>query len=210
MIVIVDYEAGNLASVERAVRRLGYETLVTGDPQAVRQAERVIFPGVGAAGSAMASLTRGGLDQALRDVRDQGTPLMGICLGAQIIFEDSEEDGGTRCLGLLPGTVRRFPLDHAENETRLKVPHMGWNTVAPARGHPVLAGIEPEHQFYFVHSYYPDPSDDSHVLGRTTYGLPFASIVGQGNLIACQFHLEKSGQPGLNVLDAFLRWVPHA
>lgn len=206
MIAIVDYEAGNLTSVGRAVRSLGFETEVTQDPGRILRAERVIFPGVGAAGSAMASLKRLGLDQVLPEVLALGTPLLGICLGTQIIFEFSEEDEGVTCLGLLPGRVRRFPEDLAEGGDRLKVPHMGWNGVGRTLDHPVLKGLAPEHEFYFVHSYYPDPADESHVIGRTEYGMTFASIVGRDNLLAVQFHPEKSGRPGLSILDNFCRW----
>ena len=206
MIAIIDYEAGNLASVARAVRSLGHECVVTQDHQLIRSAERVIFPGVGAAGAAMSGLKRLGLDSVLRQVRDQGTPLLGICLGTQIIFENSEEDGGTACLGLLPGTVKRFPNDLEENGDLLKVPHMGWNQVIQVTGHPVLEGVEPDHEFYFVHSYYPCPSDPSLVVGWTEYGLKFTAVVARDNLIAAQFHPEKSGRPGLNILENFCRW----
>jgi glutamine amidotransferase len=206
MIAIIDYEAGNLASVERAVRSLGYECTVTQDHRLIRSAQRVIFPGVGAAGAAMAGLKRLGLDQVIRQVRDQGTPLLGICLGTQIIFENSEEDQDTPCLGLLPGTVKRFPRDLSENGDLLKVPHMGWNQVGLVARHPVLEGLKPEHEFYFVHSYYPCPSDRSLVMGWTNYGLKFAAVVARDNLIAAQFHPEKSGRPGLNILENFCRW----
>lgn len=206
MIAIVDYEAGNLASVERAVRGLGFESLVTQDPDLILAAKRVIFPGVGAAGAAMASLRRLGLDQVLREVKDRGVPLLGICLGTQIVFESSEEDGGVECLGLMPGAVRRFPPGLSEDGGKLKVPHMGWNRVRLVKNHPVLKGVLPEHEFYFVHSYYPDPADAGHVAGWTGYGITFASIVAHGSLIAAQFHPEKSGRPGLNILRNFCRW----
>ncbi|MFH1090941.1 MAG: imidazole glycerol phosphate synthase subunit HisH [Pseudomonadota bacterium] len=205
-IAIIDYEAGNLTSVERAVRRLGFQAEVTRNPESILAAGRVIFPGVGAAGSAMASLKRLGLAEVLREVKRLGKPLLGICLGAQIILDSSEEDGGVECLGLLPGLTRRFPSGLAEENRKLKIPHMGWNQVRLVREHPVLAGIRPDQEFYFVHSYYPDPAEEPAAIGWTDYGLSFASILARENLIAVQFHLEKSGRPGLNILDNFCRW----
>jgi len=211
---ILDYDAGNLTSVERAVRHLGSEGRVTRDPQVIRDAERVIFPGVGAARSAMESLRRLGLDEELHRAVRSGRPVLGICIGCQIIFEGSEEDGGTPCLGLLPGKVVRFRF---QGPGHWKIPHMGWNTVRFPPGHPVLSGgppptggtDAPEDQFYFVHSYYPVPADPSLVLGDCEYGgCRFAAAVGRENLIAVQFHTEKSGPPGLRVLENFLRWRP--
>jgi len=211
---ILDYDAGNLTSVERAVRHLGSEGRVTRDPQVIRDAERVIFPGVGAARSAMESLRRLGLDEELHRAVRSGRPVLGICIGCQIIFEGSEEDGGTPCLGLLPGKVVRFRF---QGPGHWKIPHMGWNTVRFSPGHPVLSGGPPPtggtgapaDQFYFVHSYYPVPADPSLVLGDCEYGgCRFAAAVGRENLIAVQFHTEKSGPPGLRVLENFLRWRP--
>ena len=206
MIAIINYKAGNLTSVERAVRALGFECQITRDLDRIKEAERVIFPGVGAAGAAMADLKQTGLDQVLKSIVQKGTPLLGICLGTQIIFEFSEEDGGTNCLGLLPGKVKRFPTDMSEAGQRLKVPHMGWNRVRFIRDHPVFTGINPDHEFYFVHSYYPAPAKESHVTGLTDYGLTFASVVTRGSLAAVQFHLEKSGRPGLKILKNFCEW----
>jgi glutamine amidotransferase len=205
-IVIIDYEAGNLTSVKRALHHLGVDAAVTRDVNEIRAAERVIFPGVGAAGSAMASLNRLGLSAAIHEAYQRGTPLLGICLGAQIILDESEEDGGTPCLGLVPGKTKRFPDNLRDDLGKLKVPHMGWNAVRVVRDHPVLRDIRPEHEFYFVHSYYPEPADASMVMGMTDYGLEFTSIVARSNLIACQFHLEKSGRPGLMLLENFCRW----
>ncbi|MBW1710685.1 MAG: imidazole glycerol phosphate synthase subunit HisH [Deltaproteobacteria bacterium] len=206
MIAIIDYKAGNLVSVERAVRALGFGCQITRDPGRIKTAERVIFPGVGAAGSAMADLKRTGLDKVLKSVFKKGTPLLGICLGTQIILEFSDEDGGTECLGLLPGKVERFPANMSEAGQRLKVPHMGWNRISFVRDHPVFSGLDPEYEFYFVHSYFPAPSQDRHVIALTDYGLSFASIVAQDNLAAVQFHLEKSGRPGLKILKNFCEW----
>jgi len=205
-IAIIDYEAGNLTSVLRAVRFLGFEATVTQDPDLILAADKVIFPGVGAAGSAMADLKRLGLNEVLNRIRERSTPLLGICLGTQIIFDFSEEDGGTVCLGLLPGRTRRFPLDLSENGEKLKIPHMGWNRVGLVKDHPVFRNVGPDQEFYFVHSYYPAPALESQVLGWTEYGLKFASIIGQGSLVAVQFHPEKSGRPGLNILKNFCTW----
>ncbi|MFH1136444.1 MAG: imidazole glycerol phosphate synthase subunit HisH [Pseudomonadota bacterium] len=205
-IAIINYEAGNLTSVERAVRALGFPAEITQDPQTILGADKVIFPGVGAAGSAMADVKRLGLDQVIREVRDKGVPLLGICLGTQVIFDFSVEDGGTACLGLLPGRVERFRSDMSEQGFRLKVPHMGWNRVTFTREHPVFQGGTPDQEFYFVHSYYPVPAEESSAAGLTTYGITFASVIARDNLIATQFHLEKSGRPGLNILRNFCQW----
>ncbi len=206
MIAIIDYEAGNLASVERALRHLGAECKITCDPAEVDCAERIVFPGVGAAGAAMANLRRLGLDAALRRAVEQNKPVLGICIGCQVIFQRSEEDGA-ECLGLVPGQVARFPLEHRDAQgNELKVPHMGWNGVRFLRPHPVFAGIDPRAEFYFVHSYYPVPADPAAVIGVTDYGLEFCSALAQGSLVAVQFHAEKSGRPGLKILQNFLAW----
>lgn len=206
MIAIIDYNAGNLASVQRALAFLGHESVITHDPAQVRAADRVILPGVGAAGRAMFDLRRLGMDQALVASYRAGKPILGICLGTQIILERSEEND-TVCIGLVRGSVRRFPDDLASGEGRaLKVPHMGWNGLEIQREHPLFEGIDRESEFYFIHSYYPSPADPSAVLGNTTYGLPFASVLSSRNLIAVQFHPEKSGKPGLKILSNFCAW----
>jgi len=207
-LAILDYGAGNLTSVAHAVRHLGCEPTITRDPDVVRAAERVIFPGVGAAGASMDNLRRFGLDRALRELQASGRPLLGICIGCQVALNGSEEDGGVDCLGLVPGDVKlfRFPA----GITR-KVPHMGWNEVAFTGNHPVFAGIPPASQFYFVHSYFPVPADDSVVRGTTTYGgVRFAAAMARDNLALVQFHAEKSGPPGLRLLRNFLDWKPQA
>ncbi|MBI9077918.1 MAG: imidazole glycerol phosphate synthase subunit HisH [Desulfatibacillum sp.] len=209
MIAIIDYDAGNLTSVERAVRYLGQDCTVTRDLKAISQAERIIFPGVGAAGSAMESLKKYGLDKALWDAMDSGKPILGICLGTQIITSFSQENRGVQCLGLVEGEVLCFPDDmHSPEGDKLKVPHMGWNNVQVVKEHPVLADVRPEHQFYFVHSYYPMAKDPDQVLAQTQYGLTFSSVMGRDNLIATQFHPEKSGKPGLALLKNFIAWKP--
>jgi len=207
MIAIIDYEAGNLTSVQRALDHLGAPCAVTQDTAQIARAERVIFPGVGAAGAAMASLKRLGLDKALRQALDAGKPVLGICLGTQIIFELSEEDGGTRCLGILTGQTIRFPAGLADARgVALKIPHMGWNRVRWTRAHPVFRGLPAEAEFYFVHSYHPAPGRQEEVVGTTEYGYPFVSALARGNLVAVQFHPEKSGRPGLKILENFLAW----
>ena len=206
MIAIVDYQAGNLRSVERALGKLGFPSKITCDSEEILGAERLIFPGVGAAGQAMDDLRESGLDLTLRDAFHEGKPFLGICLGAQIILERSEENDAV-CLGLLPGTVRRFPAETASpTGDRLKVPHMGWNALRLVRPHPVLTGIRDTDEFYFVHAYYPEPASEGHVIGTTDYGRVFPSVIGGGNLLAMQFHPEKSGVPGLRILDNFCRW----
>lgn len=205
MIAIVDYEAGNLASVARSLKALTSQVVVTQDPAVVAEAERIVFPGVGAAGEAMSHLQRLGLDQALRQAWTAGRPILGICLGAQIILQHSAE-GDTPCLGLLPGEVRRLQPDAGTGPVRLKIPHMGWNQIRLLKEHPVLAGIPAEAEFYFVHSFYPDPAAAEQVLGVTDYGQEFPSIIGAGNLLATQFHPEKSGRFGLLLLHNFLGW----
>jgi len=160
----------------------------------------VVFPGVGAAGKAMSTLRELGLDQALKECCQKGVPILGICLGAQIILEYSEEND-TPCLGLLPGRTRALP-----RQPGLKVPHMGWNQVRFLRPHAVFKGLPDAAEYYFVHSYYPDPAQPDMVLGVTEHGVQFPSAVGWGNLVATQFHPEKSGRYGLQILENFLAW----
>ncbi len=203
MIAIVDYKAGNLTSVRLALEALHAEALITSDPDVVRQADRVIFPGVGAACAAMNAVKQLGLQPAFLEFIDSGKPFLGICVGTQILLDSSEEDGGTVCLGLIPGQVKRFqPKSHYD-----KIPQIGWNAVHFTRRHPVLEGIEENSEFYFVHSYYTSPSDPQYTLGETEYaGAAFSSILGRDNLIATQFHPERSGQIGLRLLHNFCKW----
>jgi len=197
--IVVDYDAGNLRSVQTALLFLKTDFKVSNDPEVVAKADRLIFPGVGEAGAAMGVLARTGLDEAIRTFYKTGRPLMGICLGSQIILERSEESS-TTCLGLLPGTARRFPSMQG-----FKVPHMGWNQVAPVGAHPLFKGVPATASFYFVHSYYPDPAPEA-VLARTGYMINFPSALGHDNLVATQFHPEKSGKYGLKLLGNFLAW----
>ncbi len=203
MIAIVDYKAGNLTSVRLAFEAIGVEAVITDRPDDILQADRVVFPGVGAAGASMRHLAELKLTDVLRTVVARGTPFLGICVGMQILFDRSEEDGGTPTLGFIPGEVRLFrpslPAD--------KVPQIGWNAVRFQRPHPVFAGVENETEFYFVHSYYPTTTKPGDTVGLTGYaGVDFTSIVGRGNLVATQFHIEKSGRIGLKVFENFSRW----
>jgi glutamine amidotransferase len=206
MIAIIDYKAGNLKSVERAVKNLGFDCLVTQRKEEILDSQRVIFPGVGAAGKAMDDLRHLGLDKVLKKSFETGKPILGICLGAQIILDSSKENDA-RCLGLIPGCVNQFPRPFfSENNMRLKIPHMGWNGVNVRKRHPVLNGIMPADEFYFVHAFYPVPASDEYVVGTTYYGIEFTSIIGHKNLIALQFHPEKSGKAGLRILKNFCTW----
>ena len=205
MIAIVDYKAGNLTSVARALQNIGESFLITDDIKKLEAASHVIFPGVGAAGDAMANLQQKKLDYCLKEWFKSGKPLMGICLGTQIILDYSEENN-TDCVGLVPGSTKRFPDKLASAGEALKIPHMGWNSVVFMRSHPVFNDIAKDAEFYFVHSYYPAPSDESAVLAVTDYGIQFCSVVAVKNLVAMQFHPEKSGRPGLQILQNFCAW----
>jgi len=206
VIAIIDYKAGNLASVARALSHLGFQCRVTREAKEIVRADRVIFPGVGSAGQAMADLKRRGIDKALYEFHESGKPFMGICLGSQIILEESEENN-TACLGLLHGRVRRFPAPLlSDNGDTLKVPHMGWNRARFIKEHPVFRDITQEDEFYFVHSCFPSPDSTDVVVGTTDYGITFASVLAQKNLIAVQFHPEKSGPAGLTILKNFCQW----
>ena len=202
MITIIDYKAGNLTSVQRALTHLGIENQISKDPDVIRKAERVIFPGVGAAGAAMDALKERNLDSALKEVFQRGTPILGICLGSQIILSMSEEDGNTPGLGILPGRCIKFQF----TDETLKIPHMGWNAVKVTRPHPVLAHLNPGDEFYFVHSYYPQPESAENVFATSKYGFEFPVAVGVDNLFAVQFHTEKSGPIGLQLLKNFAEW----
>jgi glutamine amidotransferase len=206
VIAILDYRAGNLTSVERAVRFLGFPCEITDSTQRIRSAEHIIFPGVGAAGKSMEDLKDLGLDSLLRERLEAGVPVLGICVGLQVLFDYSEEND-TKCLGILPGKVPLFPSGlRDENGDSLKIPHMGWNEVTLVKDHPVFVNVSPGSEFYFVHSYYPEPGDSESILGTTRYGITFSSAVARKNLVAVQFHPEKSGPPGLQILRNFCQW----
>ena len=199
--IVVDYDAGNLRSVETAIAHLGVEFHISADPDDVRKAERIVFPGVGDGAHAMRVLAERGLDEAMRERYAAGTPILGICVGCQIVLDRTEERDAA-CLGLVPGVARRFPPESG------KIPHMGWNSVryATADGgdHWLFAGVPQGSSFYFVHSYYPAPADEADAIAWTEYGFEFAAAVERGSLVATQFHPEKSGEVGLRVLRNFL------
>jgi glutamine amidotransferase len=197
-VVVVDYGAGNLHSVSRAVVNAGTRPLVTSNPSYLDDAEAVIVPGVGAAADTMSNLRASGFVEPIRDYISSGRPFLGVCMGQQALFEVSEEGGEHECLGILPGRVVRFASE-------LKVPHMGWNQVRIVKQHPIFEGVGDGSYFYFVHSYYPQPADPRVVIGETEYGVNFASVIARDNIVATQFHPEKSGEAGLRMYANFLR-----
>ena len=200
VIVVVDYGAGNLASVVNALERIGAPVIVSRDPAPLERADGVIVPGVGAAADTMRHLEELGLVPALRAAIERGIPFLGVCMGLQVLLEVSYEGGEHRCLGIVPGVVRRLPEG-------ITVPHMGWNEVWLRSSHPLFAGIPDGTDFYFVHSFYAEPSDSSWILGETDYGVRFASVLARDNVMAIQFHPEKSGFWGLRLLANFVDLV---
>jgi imidazole glycerol-phosphate synthase subunit HisH len=200
VLTVIDYEAGNLRSVETALQHLGATFTISGDPGVLAEADRIIFPGVGDAAAAMTRLDEGGLSGILRSRAKEGVPILGICLGSQIILEGSEENDAT-CLGIMEGQTVAF-----DSRPGRKVPHMGWNTLEIRRDHPLFTGIPGEAAFYFVHSYYPRPAADRDILAVTEYGETFPSAIGRKNVVATQFHPEKSGEFGLKMIQNFLSW----
>ncbi|MCP4038414.1 MAG: imidazole glycerol phosphate synthase subunit HisH [bacterium] len=201
MITILDYGAGNLRSVQRACRAIGQAECVVRDVDELRRAERIIFPGIGAARSAMDNLAELGIVEAFVECVEQGIPTLGICIGAQVALDRSEE-GDTPCLGLIPGMTRLFDL----GDPSLKVPHIGWNEVRTTRPHPLLEGLAPGDEFYFVHSYYLDPEKPENRYAVSDYGGEFTVAIGEGSFFATQFHPEKSGRFGLELLERFASW----
>ena len=198
-VTIVDYDSGNIRSVEKAIQKLGRDTLVTDSPKDILAAKAVIFPGQGASESAMLNLNRKHLVEPLKEVIRKGVPFFGVCLGLQLLLETSQE-GPTPCLGVAKGETVLLPPD-------VKRPHMGWNKVAIKKHHPVFEGIESGSYFYFVHSYYADPDDDNLIYGVTDYGVNFCSVIALDNLIATQFHPEKSGTLGVKLYENFLKYM---
>ena len=196
---VVDYGAGNLRSVAKALEHLGATPVVTSDPGALAKAQAVILPGQGACDSAMRALEGLGLVEPVREAIRGGVPFFGVCLGLQLLFDVSEE-GDVECLGILPGRVRRL-------DDGLKVPHMGWSSVSLQTEHPVFEGVPQGSYFYFVHSYYPEPEDAGAAAATAAYGRTFCCAVAQGALVATQFHPEKSGRWGLRLYENFLRFV---
>lgn len=197
--VIIDYGMGNLRSVEKAIQAVGGRPVISGDPDVVRKGERLILPGVGAFGDAMANLRRAGLDAAIREAVNAGKPLLGLCLGLQLLFTEGEEFGRHEGLDLIPGRAVKF------SEPGLRVPHIGWNQIEDLRPNPLLEGIEEGSYFYFVHSYYVDPARAEDALCWTDYGKRFCSIAGNGLVWGAQFHPEKSQDNGKRLLANFLK-----
>lgn len=200
MTVIIDYGMGNLRSVQKALEAVGDRALVTSDPERVRKASRVILPGVGAFADAIAELNRTGLGAAFQEAVALGKPCLGVCLGLQLLFEESEEAGLHKGLGILKGRVVRF-----RDQPGLKVPHMGWNSLRFARKAPLFEGVSEGAMVYFVHSYYAQPSDAAMVAAWSDYPDPFPAAVQRDNLFACQFHPEKSQAEGLQIYRNFSR-----
>jgi glutamine amidotransferase len=207
-IAIIDYGMGNLHSIAKAMEHAAADTrvLVSSVPGDILSADRVVFPGVGGIGHCMEELARTGLDEVVREAA-ASRPMLGICLGMQALLDSSEENAGTRCLGLLPGQVRHFAdgLTDRVSGDRLKVPHMGWNQVHQ-RPHPLWRDIPQDSRFYFVHSYYAVPSDPAHLIASSNYGGDFCCALARENLFAVQFHPEKSQRVGLTLLKNFAAW----
>lgn len=196
-VVILDYGAGNLRSVFNALHSLGCDPLISSEPSVISQASAVILPGVGAAAPAMAELKKRGLVEEIDKYISAGNPFMGVCLGMQLLFTMTDEGGQTPCLGIIPGQVKKFTGG-------LKIPHMGWNQVKQKGEHPVFKGIPDDANFYFVHSYYVLPDNSRLIAGETEYAITFCSAVAKDNLVAVQFHPEKSGDIGLRIYKNFL------
>lgn len=199
MIAIMDYDAGNIKSVEKALLSLGQEVVITGDKDEILKADKVILPGVGAFGDAMANLRRTGLDEVIHQVVAEGTPFLGICLGLQLLFERSDEAPGVEGLGVLKGEILRIP-----DQEGLKIPHMGWNSLHLENNGRLFAGIAEQSYVYFVHSYYLKAEEESIVKASTEYSTHIHASVESGNVFACQFHPEKSSDVGLRILKNFV------
>jgi len=206
-IVVIDYGMGNLRSVSKAIEHVagtGDRVYVTDDPELILSADRVVFPGQGAARDCMVAISNHHLNRAVLEAA-HSKPFFGICMGLQVLMTFSEENGGTDLLGLIAGEVRRFPESRDGKGLRLKIPQMGWNRVQQ-REHPLWRGIPDRSRFYFVHSYYVDPEDQGLVAGTTDYSVTFTSVIARDNLFATQFHPEKSADDGLRLLENFLNW----
>jgi len=200
MIAIINYGAGNIRSVNNAVARLGYKAEITSQADIIEKAEAVIFPGVGAAGDTMASLKKLGLVPVINHLVESRRPLLGICIGLQVLYSGTEEGGWCECLDIIRGRVKKLPAG-------LKVPHMGWNQVKQKKAHAIFSGIPDNSDFYFVHSYYGQPEDSSVILAETEYGVNFCSAIARDNLVAVQFHPERSGDLGLQVYQNFFKFA---
>jgi len=195
-VAIIDYGVGNLRSVEKAFAAVGCEAVISSDEHVLRKSERLVLPGVGAFAACIGALRERGFDRLVKERVSEGTPLLGVCVGMQLLFDESEEFGSTRGLGLIRGTVRRF-------NGELVVPHVGWNRIRQKRAHALFEGVEEEAFCYFVHSFYCEPADARVVVGETEYGVRYASVVAEGNVCGVQFHPEKSQEVGLRMLKNF-------
>ncbi|GAA4652159.1 imidazole glycerol phosphate synthase subunit HisH [Kistimonas scapharcae] len=209
-VAVIDYGMGNLHSAAKALEHVapdGMRVEVTASPDVILEADRVVLPGVGAIRDCMAEIRRQGVDKLVQQVV-QNRPLLGICVGMQVLLEHSEENGGVEGIGLVPGNVKFFGRDLQEDGEKLKVPHMGWSQVRQTLDHPLWSGIEDDSRFYFVHSYYVTADNAGDVAGHCDYGLTFDAVLARDNLFAVQFHPEKSADDGLTLLGNFLRWNP--
>lgn len=200
MIAIIDYGAGNLSSVVKALNILGHDPVVTSEAEMIDKYQTLVLPGVGAAGDAMTQLRNLNMTEKIIESINRGVPFLGICLGMQVLLTKSEESGGEECLGVVPGEVRKLP-------DSLKVPHMGWNQIRQRISHPIFTGISDNAYFYFVHSYYVQPTDKGVIAADTEYSTDFCSLIASDNVVATQFHPEKSGKQGLKLLQNFLRFA---
>ncbi len=198
MIAVIDYGAGNLRSVINAITRIGYQARVTSQPEEILQSRAVFLPGVGAAGDTMTSLQKLGLTETIHRLVAENRPFFGICIGLQVLFAGTEEGGWHECLNIIPGKVKKLPAG-------LKIPHMGWNQVKQKMKHPLFENVPDSANFYFVHSYYGEPEDKSVIAAETEYGVSFCSVIARGNMVATQFHPEKSGELGLRIYENFIR-----
>lgn len=210
IIAVVDYGMGNLRSVSKALEHVAQNdqtVIVTSDPAAIADADRIVFPGQGAARDCMAELKRLDLIEPI-SIAAEEKPFLGICMGMQVLMSHSEENAGISCIDMFPGDVRFFgeKLNQSEGEVKLKIPHMGWNNVSHTKSHPLWHGIKENNRFYFVHSYYVDPQDSGIIAGKTSYGIEFASAIANENVFAVQFHPEKSAADGLRLLENFTSW----
>jgi glutamine amidotransferase len=203
MIAIIDYGMGNLRSVQKGFEKVGFDAVVTADPRVLLEADKIVLPGVGAFRDCMHNLEQGGFVEPLIKVIQDGRPFLGICLGLQLLFTESEEFGLHKGLGVIPGRVVRFPDGMVENGEKLAVPHMGWNQISFNGSSPVFEGVEEGANVYFVHSYYVKPDDQSLVATTTSYGIDFCSSIRKNNIVATQFHPEKSQEIGLKILKNF-------
>lgn len=197
-VLVIDYGMGNLASVKRAFEECGASVFISDDPKAILQASQVVLPGVGSFALAMKNLHYAGWDDAIHEATEKGMPMLGICLGMQLLADEGEEHGLTKGLGLIEGKIKKFDLPG------IRVPHVGWNEIVPKRDNTIFSAIESGTDFYFVHSYFFEAADESNILAHTPYGNNFTSVVSKGNIWGTQFHPEKSGFPGFQIIRNFL------